>query len=118
MKPPSGGTDLLPFHHPEDHSRPLLRAGRTARSGTQSTTPKTEDQTMVAISTSDQSHEKKYKPLVIRAPDGVTIAAQEWGNPGGSEILFIHGFSQASLSWRRQVEGDLAKEFRLVTYDL
>src|SRR5580704_16584338 len=61
---------------------------------------------------------KKYKPLVVRTPDGVTIAAQEWGNPSGSEILFIHGFSQASLSWQRQVESDLAKEFRMVTYDL
>ena len=73
---------------------------------------------MVAISASDEAREKKYKPLVVRAPDGVKIEAQEWGNPAGSEILFIHGFSQASMSWQRQVEGDLAKEFRLVTYDL
>ena len=62
--------------------------------------------------------EKKYQPLVVRAPDGVTISAQAWGNPAGPEILFIHGFSQASLSWQRQVESDLAKEFRMVTYDL
>jgi non-heme chloroperoxidase len=73
---------------------------------------------MVAISASDEAREEKYKPLVVRAPDGVKIEAQEWGNPAGSEILFIHGFSQASMSWQRQVEGDLAKEFRLVTYDL
>jgi non-heme chloroperoxidase len=72
---------------------------------------------MVAISASGLE-EKKYRPLMVRAPDGVTIAAQEWGNPAGPEILFIHGFSQASLSWQRQVEGDLAKEFRMVTYDL
>ena len=73
---------------------------------------------MVAISASDEAREEKYKPLVVRAPDGVKIEAQEWGNPAGSEILFIHGFSQASMSWQRQVEGDLAREFRLVTYDL
>jgi pimeloyl-ACP methyl ester carboxylesterase len=73
---------------------------------------------MVAILVSGLSQEKKYKPLVVRAPDGVMIAAQEWGNPAGPEILFIHGFSQASLSWQRQVESDLAKEFRMVTYDL
>jgi alpha/beta hydrolase fold/Clp protease len=78
----------------------------------------TEGQTMVAISASGSAQEQKYKPLVVRAPDGVTIAAQEWGNPAGPEILFIHGFSQASLSWKRQVESDLAKEFRMVTYDL
>src|SRR5437879_13091873 len=73
---------------------------------------------MVAISTSGLGQEKKYKPLVVRAPDGVTIAAQEWGNPNGPEILFIHGFSQSSLSWIRQVDSELAKEFRMVTYDL
>jgi len=64
------------------------------------------------------TQEKKYKPLVVRTPDGVTVAAQEWGNQSGSEILFIHGFSQASLSWQRQVESNLAQEFRMVTYDL
>jgi non-heme chloroperoxidase len=73
---------------------------------------------LLAISAPGLAQEKKYKPLVVRTPDGVTIAAQEWGNPSGSEILFIHGFSQASLSWQRQVESDLAKEFRMVTYDL
>jgi non-heme chloroperoxidase len=73
---------------------------------------------LVAISAPGLAQEKKYKSLVVRTPDGVTIAAQEWGNPSGSEILFIHGFSQASLSWQRQVESDLAKEFRMVTYDL
>jgi non-heme chloroperoxidase len=40
------------------------------------------------------------------------------GNPNGPEILFIHGFSQSHLSWMRQVDSDLAKEFRIVTYDL
>ena len=73
---------------------------------------------LVAISAPVIAQEKKYKPLVVRTPDGVTIAAQEWGNPSGPEILFIHGFSQASLSWQRQVESDLAKEFHMVTYDL
>jgi len=47
------------------------------------------------------------------------ISAQEWGNPNGPEILFIHGFSQSHLSWIKQVtSGDLAKEFHMVTYDL
>jgi non-heme chloroperoxidase len=60
----------------------------------------------------------KYKPITVKTPDGLTISAQEWGNPAGPEILFIHGFSQSHLSWMRQVESDLAKEFRIVTYDL
>jgi non-heme chloroperoxidase len=60
----------------------------------------------------------KYKPISVKTPDGLTISAQEWGNPNGPEILFIHGFSQSYLSWMRQVDSDLAKEFRIVTYDL
>src|SRR5580692_5392655 len=60
----------------------------------------------------------KYKPINVKTPDGLTISAQEWGNPAGPEILFIHGFSQSHLSWMRQVDSDLAKEFHIVTYDL
>jgi pimeloyl-ACP methyl ester carboxylesterase len=60
----------------------------------------------------------KYKPITVKTPDGLTISAHEWGNPAGPEILFIHGFSQSNLSWMRQVDSDLAKEFRMITYDL
>src|SRR5471032_1090727 len=60
----------------------------------------------------------KYKPISVKTPDGLTISAQEWGNPAGPEILFIHGYSQSYLSWIRQVDSDLAKEFHIVTYDL
>ncbi len=55
----------------------------------------------------------------MKTPDGLTISAQDWGNPNGPEILFIHGFSQSHLSWIKQVtNSDLAKEFHMVTYDL
>jgi non-heme chloroperoxidase len=60
----------------------------------------------------------KYKPISVKTPDGLTISAQEWGNPQGPEILLIHGFSQSHMSWMRQVDSDLAKEFRIITYDL
>jgi non-heme chloroperoxidase len=64
------------------------------------------------------AQELKYKPIAVKTPDGLTISAQEWGNPNGPEILFIHGFSQSHLSWMRQVDSDLAKDFHIVTYDL
>jgi len=52
-------------------------------------------------------------------PDGLALAAQAWGNPQGLEILFVHGFSQSHLSWRRQVsDAAMAREFRMVTFDL
>ena len=60
----------------------------------------------------------EYKPITVKTPDGLTISAQEWGNPAGPEILFIHGFSQSYLSFMRQVDSELAKVFRIVTYDL
>ena len=58
------------------------------------------------------------KAFNVQAPDGVLIAAQEWGNPDGPEILFIHGFSQSHLSWSRQFGSELAKSFRMITYDI
>jgi non-heme chloroperoxidase len=73
---------------------------------------------LIAMAQPGFADELKYKPISVKTPDGLTISAQEWGNPAGPEILFIHGFSQSHLSWMRQVEGDLAKEFRIITYDL
>lgn len=60
----------------------------------------------------------QFKPIKVQAPDGVSLAAQEWGNPDGPEILFIHGFSQSHLSWSRQFGSELAKSFRIITYDI
>src|SRR4029453_1678096 len=58
------------------------------------------------------------RSVAVKTPDGLTISAQEWGNPAGPEIIFIHGFSQSHLSWIKQVTSDLAKDFHMVTYDL
>ena len=59
------------------------------------------------------------KPIAVTTPDGLTIAAGEWGNPTGPEIVFIHGFCQSALSWTRQLaDPALAAEFRMVAYDL
>src|SRR6202035_4445315 len=60
----------------------------------------------------------KGKALNVTTPDGLTISAQEYGNPNGPGIVFIHGFSQSNLSWMRQANSDLTKEFHIVTYDL
>ena len=59
------------------------------------------------------------KAITVTTPDGLHIAVQEWGNPDGPEIVFIHGFCQSHLSWIHQVmNAELAAEFRMVTYDL
>lgn len=72
----------------------------------------------LAIAQPGFAADQKFKSINVKTPDGLSISAQEWGNPAGPEILFIHGFSQSHLSWMRQVDSDLAKEFRIVTYDL
>ena len=74
---------------------------------------------LVTLATSAQAQEQRFKAVSVKTPDGLTISAQDWGNPNGPEILFIHGFSQSHLSWIKQVtNNDLAKEFHMVTYDL
>ena len=73
---------------------------------------------LAALSASATAQERNFKAVSVKTPDGLTISAQEWGNPNRPEILFIHGFSQSSLSWIKQVTSDLAKEFHMVTYDL
>ena len=64
------------------------------------------------------AQDKKFKQVWVKTPDGPTISAQDWGNPTGPEIVFIHGFSQSHLSWIKQVTGELANDFHMVTYDL
>jgi pimeloyl-ACP methyl ester carboxylesterase len=55
----------------------------------------------------------------VTTPDGLTLFAQAAGNPDGPGIVFIHGYSQCHLSWRRQMaDPALTGEFRMVAYDL
>src|SRR6202012_54258 len=54
----------------------------------------------------------------IAGGDRIRIHVVETGNPKGRPILFIHGFSQCSLAWSRQLTSDLANDFRLVAMDM
>jgi non-heme chloroperoxidase len=49
---------------------------------------------------------------------GLRLHVIEGGNPDGLPILFIHGFSQSSLAWSRQLDSELARDHRLVAMDL
>lgn len=49
---------------------------------------------------------------------GTPLHVIETGNSGGRPILFIHGFSQCSLAWNRQLQSGLANDYRLVAMDL
>jgi pimeloyl-ACP methyl ester carboxylesterase len=49
---------------------------------------------------------------------GTRLHVREWGPRDAPPILFVHGWSQHHLAWRRQFESPLADEFRLVALDL
>jgi non-heme chloroperoxidase len=54
----------------------------------------------------------------ITGADSVQLHVVEGGNPRGRPILFIHGFSSCWLTWNRQLNSDLARDFRLIAMDL
>ena len=54
----------------------------------------------------------------IDAPDGVPLCVYETGNPAGREILLIHGFSQSHAVFQLQFDSDLARDHRIVSFDL
>jgi pimeloyl-ACP methyl ester carboxylesterase len=53
----------------------------------------------------------------VRGGDGIMLRAREWGDPHGSPILFVHGWSQCDLCWSAQVGGQLSRRFRIITFD-
>jgi non-heme chloroperoxidase len=54
----------------------------------------------------------------IEGGAGVPLSVVQTGNGNGSDILFIHGFSQSYLSWQMQLDSELAKDFHLTAFDL
>ncbi|MGH8496867.1 MAG: alpha/beta fold hydrolase [Gammaproteobacteria bacterium] len=58
------------------------------------------------------------KSQVITGGDGSRLHVVEAGNAKGQPIVFIHGFSQCWLSWSRQLQSDLADDYRLVAMDM
>ncbi|MGH7658718.1 MAG: alpha/beta fold hydrolase [Gemmatimonadales bacterium] len=58
------------------------------------------------------------KSHVVTGGGGVHLHVVETGNPEGRPILFIHGISQCWLSWKKQLDSDLARDYRLVAMDM
>ena len=54
----------------------------------------------------------------IAGGGGTQLHLVETGNSSGRPILFIHGFSQCWLAWSRQMNSDLAEDYRLVAMDM
>ena len=58
------------------------------------------------------------KHHTVEGSGGARLHLAETGNPQGRPILFIHGFSQCWLAWGRQLDSELAEDFRLVAMDM
>ena len=54
----------------------------------------------------------------VKGGGGLSLHVREWGRADGPAILFIHGWSQNHLCWKRQYESALADDCRLVAFDL
>lgn len=55
---------------------------------------------------------------IVSGAGGVKLRVDETGSRSGRPLVFIHGFSQSRESWKKQMESDLAADFRLIAYDL
>lgn len=70
---------------------------------------------LLFVSVSLFASEKQY---TVTAPDGVTLAVQETGNPQGQPIIFIHGLLGSHLNWEKQWRDSQLQRFRLISFDL
>jgi pimeloyl-ACP methyl ester carboxylesterase len=55
---------------------------------------------------------------VVPGHGGLPLSVAETGNPEGPEILLLHGMAMGLQSFQPQFGSALAKEFRIVAYDL
>jgi pimeloyl-ACP methyl ester carboxylesterase len=55
---------------------------------------------------------------MIAGGSGLQLHLVESGNPKGRPMLFLHGVSQSWRTWERQLESDLANNYRLVAMDI
>jgi len=58
------------------------------------------------------------KSHMITGGGGIQLHVAEAGNAKGRPIVFVHGVSQSSLAWTRQMNSELAGRCRLVAMDL
>jgi len=58
------------------------------------------------------------KAHAIKGGGGLQLNVEETGNRDGKPILFVHGFSQCRLAWKKQMNSPQLGEFRLVAMDI
>ena len=56
--------------------------------------------------------------MLVATPDGPRVVVHELGNLRGPQFLPIHGVAQSHLCFERQFTSELAREHRIVAYDV
>ena len=69
----------------------------------------------LAAASAAQADTKTY---AASAPDGVTLAVRESGDPQGIPVIFIHGLLGSTLNWEAQVGDPRLQRYRLISYDM
>lgn len=57
-------------------------------------------------------------PVFVTGGGGTRIATYQYGNDSGRPLVFVHGFNQCHLCWRRQFESPLSANYRMIGVDL
>lgn len=73
---------------------------------------------IAAVSMASAYAQAATKTYSVTAPDGVSLAVQESGNPDGPAIIFIHGLLGSHLNWDQQVDSPILQRYRIITYDM
>lgn len=68
----------------------------------------------VSAAQGDPNQPKSY---IVEGHGKVPLVVQEWGNPNGTPIVLIHGFSFGAVVFKNQI-GDIARNHRLIALDL
>lgn len=58
------------------------------------------------------------QPPTIKTGDGVRLHYNQTGPPSGQQLLFITGWRQAAVEWRKQADYFSSVGFRVTTFDL
>jgi non-heme chloroperoxidase len=58
------------------------------------------------------------RQYTVVSPDGVPLSVQEYGDPAGTPVIFVHGLLGSHLSWQAQVGSPALQRHRLITFDL
>jgi non-heme chloroperoxidase len=54
----------------------------------------------------------------VKSSDGVALSVQEYGSRGRPDIVFLHGFNQSHLTWKRQLTPEMLAKYHIVTFDM